>query len=132
MSDKKRMSLTRAVHHMSIGETNNTKLSAVDDLCEVYRPLCEQYANHFCLQRQVDSFCEPFYRNDPLGTLAAGRHQPPEPPRRVSVTQELVRRAVRRAAEKTESTGVDRTATADAQKRLHLGQCQCHPTVCPR
>ncbi len=60
MDDQEQVTLTRAVHHIAIESTNTAKLAAVNELWEVYRPLCEQYAQHFCLQRQADGFCQPF------------------------------------------------------------------------
>src|SRR5262245_50990585 len=60
MSDKRHVSITRAVPHIPIDETNNTKLSAVDELWVEYQRVCEPYAHHFCTQRQADGFCEPF------------------------------------------------------------------------
>ncbi len=48
--------LTRAVTHIRLGEVNSGKLSALDELAQVYLALCQQYVTLFCTDEQPDKF----------------------------------------------------------------------------
>src|ERR1700730_5310664 len=48
--------LTRAVTHIRLEATNAGKLAALDDLAQVYLPLCQQYVALFCRDEHPDKF----------------------------------------------------------------------------
>src|ERR1700730_15227264 len=48
--------LTRAVTHIRLEATNAGKLAALDDLAQVYLPLCQQYVTLFCTDEYPDKF----------------------------------------------------------------------------
>jgi hypothetical protein len=49
-------SLTRAVTHIRLEEVNAGKLVALDDLAQVYLPLCQHYVTFFCTEESPDKF----------------------------------------------------------------------------
>lgn len=53
--------ITRAVTHIRLLETNSGKLAALDALASVYRALCQQYVTLFCTEEAPDSFHAPVY-----------------------------------------------------------------------
>ncbi len=48
--------ITRAVTHIRLEATNAGKLAALDDLAQVYMPLCQQYVTLFCTDEQPNKF----------------------------------------------------------------------------
>src|SRR6266478_8904603 len=48
--------LTRAVTHIRLEAANAGKLAALDDLAQVYLPLCQQYVTLFCTEELPDKF----------------------------------------------------------------------------
>ena len=48
--------ITKAVTHIRLEATNEGKLAALDDLAQVYLPLCQQYVTLFCTEEQPDKF----------------------------------------------------------------------------
>src|SRR5713226_9062835 len=48
--------ITRAVTHIRLEEVNAVKLAALDDLAQVYLPLCQQYVTLFCTDEHPDKF----------------------------------------------------------------------------
>src|SRR5450759_5611091 len=48
--------LTRAVTHIRLEAANAGKLAALDDLAQVYLPLCQQYVTLFCTDEHPDKF----------------------------------------------------------------------------
>jgi Putative transposase DNA-binding domain len=48
--------ITRAVTHIRLEATNVGKLAVLDDLAQVYLPLCQQYVTLFCTDEQPDKF----------------------------------------------------------------------------
>ena len=48
--------LTKAVTHIRLEEVNPGKLVALDDLAQVYLPLCQQYILLFCTEEKPDKF----------------------------------------------------------------------------
>jgi hypothetical protein len=48
--------ITRAVTHIRLEAANAGKLAALDDLAQVYLPLCQQYITLFCTDEQPDKF----------------------------------------------------------------------------
>jgi Putative transposase DNA-binding domain len=48
--------LTRAVTHIQLDAVNTGKLIALDDLAQVYLPLCQQYLTLFCTEEPPDKF----------------------------------------------------------------------------
>jgi hypothetical protein len=48
--------LTRAVTHIRLEAVNAGKLIALDNLAQVYRPLCQQYVTLFCTDESPDKF----------------------------------------------------------------------------
>ena len=53
--------LTRAVTHIRLGEANAGKLTALDDLAQVYLALCQQYVTLFCTDERPDKFHPPVF-----------------------------------------------------------------------
>jgi len=49
-------SLTRAVTHIRLDAANGGKLAVLDDLAQVYLPLCQQYLTLFCTEEPPDKF----------------------------------------------------------------------------
>src|SRR5260370_621937 len=49
-------SITKAVTHIRLEATNAAKLAALDDLAQVYLPLCQQYVTLFCTDEHPDKF----------------------------------------------------------------------------
>jgi hypothetical protein len=47
---------TFAVTHIRLEAANVGKLAALDDLAQVYLPLCQQYVTLFCTDEQPDKF----------------------------------------------------------------------------
>jgi hypothetical protein len=48
--------ITKAVTHIRLEATNAGKLAALDDLAQVYLPLCQQYVILFCTDEPPDKF----------------------------------------------------------------------------
>jgi hypothetical protein len=48
--------ITKAVTHIRLEATNAGKLAALDELAQVYLPLCQQYVTLFCTQERPDKF----------------------------------------------------------------------------
>jgi Putative transposase DNA-binding domain len=48
--------ITKAVTHIQLEATNAGKLAALDDLAQVYLPLCQQYVTLFCTDEHPDKF----------------------------------------------------------------------------
>jgi hypothetical protein len=48
--------LTKAVTHIRLEAANAGKLAALDDLAQVYLPLCQQYVTLFCTDERPDKF----------------------------------------------------------------------------
>ncbi len=48
--------LTKAVTHIRLEAVNAGKLVALDDLAQVYLPLCQQYVTLFCTEEMPDKF----------------------------------------------------------------------------
>ncbi len=55
-SQGKQQQLTRAVTHIRLEATNAGKLAVLDDLAQVYMPLCQQYVTLFCTDEQPNKF----------------------------------------------------------------------------
>jgi hypothetical protein len=53
--------ITRAVTHIRLGEANTSKLTALDDLAQVYLLLCQQYVTLFCTAEAPDKFRAPYF-----------------------------------------------------------------------
>jgi len=53
--------LTRAVTHIRLEAANTGKLTALDDLAQVYLPLCQQYVTLFCTQERPDKLRAPLF-----------------------------------------------------------------------
>ncbi len=53
--------LTRAVTHIRLIEVNPGKLTALDDLAQVYLALCQQYVTLFCTDERPDKFHPPVF-----------------------------------------------------------------------
>ncbi len=51
--------ITRAVTHIRLEATNAGKLAVLDDLAQVYMPLCQQYVTLFCTDEQPNKFRSP-------------------------------------------------------------------------
>jgi hypothetical protein len=48
--------ITKAVTHIRLEATNAGKLAALDELAQVYLPLCQQYVTLFCTDESPDKF----------------------------------------------------------------------------
>jgi hypothetical protein len=48
--------LTRAVTHIRLEAVNAGKFAALDELAQVYLPLCQQYVSLFCTEEPPDKF----------------------------------------------------------------------------
>ena len=48
--------ITKAVTHIRLEEVNSVKLTALDNLAQVYLPLCQQYVTLFCTEESPDKF----------------------------------------------------------------------------
>src|SRR6266700_354783 len=48
--------ITKAVTHIRLEAANASKLAALDDLAQVYLPLCQQYVTLFCTDEPPDKF----------------------------------------------------------------------------
>src|SRR5450755_1447903 len=53
--------LTKAVTHIRLSETNACKLAALDALAPVYQALCQQYVTYFCTEEAPDKFHDPVF-----------------------------------------------------------------------
>jgi Putative transposase DNA-binding domain len=53
--------LTKAVTHIRLGETNACKLAALDALAPVYQALCQEYVTYFCTEEAPDKFHAPVF-----------------------------------------------------------------------
>src|SRR5712691_5714250 len=53
--------LTRAVTHIRLEATNAGKLAALDDLAQVYLPLCQQYVTLFCTDERPNKLRAPLF-----------------------------------------------------------------------
>ncbi len=54
--------VTKAVTHIRLAATNAGKLSALDQLAQVYLALCQQYVTLFCTDELPDSFRAPCFQ----------------------------------------------------------------------
>ncbi|HEY6406847.1 MAG TPA: transposase, partial [Ktedonobacteraceae bacterium] len=52
---------TFAVTHIRLEAANAGKLAALDDLAQVYQPLCQQYVTLFCTDEHPDKFHAPVF-----------------------------------------------------------------------
>src|SRR5450759_1793386 len=55
------ITLTKAVPHVRLSETNACKLAALDALAPVYQALCQQYVTYFCTEEAPDKFHDPLF-----------------------------------------------------------------------
>jgi transposase len=55
------ITLTKAVTHIRLSETNACKLAALDALAPVYQALCQQYVTYFCTDEAPDKFHDPVF-----------------------------------------------------------------------
>jgi Putative transposase DNA-binding domain len=53
--------ITKAVTHIRLSETNAYKLAALDALALVYQTLCQQYVTYFCKEETPDKFHDPVF-----------------------------------------------------------------------
>jgi hypothetical protein len=53
--------ITRAVTHIRLEATNAGKLAALDDLAQVYLPLCQQYVTLFCTDERPNKLRAPLF-----------------------------------------------------------------------
>src|SRR5712691_5743415 len=53
--------LTRAVTHIRLEAANTGKLAALDDLAQVYLPLCQQYVTLFCTDERPNKLRAPLF-----------------------------------------------------------------------
>ena len=53
--------LTKAVTHIRLSETNVCKLAALDTLAPVYQALCQRYVTYFCTEEAPDKFHDPVF-----------------------------------------------------------------------
>jgi len=53
--------ITRAVTHIRLEAANAGKLTALDDLAQVYLALCQQYVTLFCIQERPDKLRAPLF-----------------------------------------------------------------------
>lgn len=53
--------ITKAVTHIRLEAVNAGKLVALDDLAQVYLPLCQQYVTLFCTDEDPDKFHPPVF-----------------------------------------------------------------------
>jgi Putative transposase DNA-binding domain len=55
------ITLTKAVTHIRLSETNACKLAALDALAPVYQELCQEYVTYFCTAEAPDKFHAPVF-----------------------------------------------------------------------
>ncbi len=60
-SQDRPQTITRAVTHIRLAETNPGKLAALDALAQLYMALCQQYVSLFCTEEQPDKFHPPLF-----------------------------------------------------------------------
>src|SRR5713101_6031084 len=53
--------VTRAVTHIRLEAANAGKLAALDDLAQVYLPLCQQYVTLFCSDERPNKLRAPLF-----------------------------------------------------------------------
>jgi len=53
--------ITRAVTHIRLEAVNAGKLAALDDLAQVYLPLCQQYVTLFCTEERPNKLRAPLF-----------------------------------------------------------------------
>jgi transposase len=53
--------ITKAVTHIRLEATNAAKLAALDELAQVYLPLCQQYVTLFCTQERPNKLRAPLF-----------------------------------------------------------------------
>jgi hypothetical protein len=53
--------LTKAVTHIRLSETNACKLAALDALAPLYQALCQSYVTYFCTEEAPDKFHDPVF-----------------------------------------------------------------------
>src|SRR5260370_4779520 len=53
--------ITRAVTHIRLEAANAGKLTALDDLAQVYLPLCQQYITLFCTEERPNKLRAPLF-----------------------------------------------------------------------
>src|SRR5215470_9358354 len=53
--------ITRAVTHIRLEAANAGKLTALDDLAQVYRVLCQQYVTLFCTEERPNKLRAPLF-----------------------------------------------------------------------
>ena len=62
---KTKQTLTRAVAHIRLIETNPGKLAALDQMMAVYLPLCQRYVTRFCTADTVpDKYGDPVFETE--------------------------------------------------------------------
>ena len=68
------MKLTRAVPHIRLYATNDSKMRALDTLAGEYLALCQQYTTLFVTEAQPDKYAAPCFDSPLSRALAASRH----------------------------------------------------------
>jgi Putative transposase DNA-binding domain len=53
--------ITRAVTHIRLEAANGGKLAAIDELAQVYLPLCQQYVTLFCTEERPNKLRTPLF-----------------------------------------------------------------------
>src|SRR5215469_3715870 len=53
--------ITKAVTHIQLEAANGGKLAALDELAQVYLPLCQQYVTLFCTQERPNKLRAPLF-----------------------------------------------------------------------
>src|SRR6266852_5905171 len=53
--------ITRAVTHIRLEAANEGKLAALDELAQVYLPLCQQYVTLFCTEERPNKLRTPLF-----------------------------------------------------------------------
>src|SRR6266513_4613652 len=61
---RSKRTLTHAVTHIRLMETNPGKLEALDRLVMVYLALCQHYVTHFCTEADPNSYAVPVFETD--------------------------------------------------------------------
>src|SRR5262249_50103157 len=50
-----------AVTHIRLCDANDAKVVALDGVAAEYMALCQQYATHFCVETEPDSYADPCF-----------------------------------------------------------------------
>jgi hypothetical protein len=59
--------ITKSVTHIRLEEVNSVKLTALDNVAQIYLSLCQQYVNLFCVEESPDKFratCFPTFLSE--------------------------------------------------------------------